>query len=160
MLDAGYRFQLRAFLGQVFYHQLKTINASRLPGGLTSPTGCDLRLNDYYKMRLLIGHRSLSLLWDRLIGTVPLLTAALCDEDANCKCRARWSRMWSTARNAILSIGSELHIVAKVADLRERLYAVRNSVDYPAVRHAARTALDDVYEALTTSLEDHFLGPP
>lgn len=158
-LDAGEQLHLRPFLGQVYYEQLKALNASAGKGVSVAPTGFDLhRLSGIHNVRLLIGHRSLSLCWDRIAGNIPPLSKPLCDAARNCHCEAKWRRVWNTALQATLTEAAQTDILTKLGALERHLHPARASA-CRAVAHAALISVQEIEEALLDSLHEHFMGP-
>ncbi|KAJ7491409.1 hypothetical protein B0H11DRAFT_1008443 [Mycena galericulata] len=158
-LEAGEMFQLRRFLGKVYYEQLNALNALEGNADVLTAAGFHLpALSDLHKARLLMGHRSLSLCWDRIAGRIPPLTLPLCEPFKNCKCEARWRRVWNSAVQATLADASRSDILTKLIILDKHLNpSATHECDALAVtaREYART----VKKQLLGSLDEHFMGP-
>ncbi|KAJ7026490.1 hypothetical protein C8F04DRAFT_1296733, partial [Mycena alexandri] len=110
-------------------------------------------------LRILRGHRSLSLLWDRLVNEIPPMERS-CGVK-RCGCSSEWKVEWEYARSKTLMMAAdrEWDVVQNVADLRANLYASRHSTSCAVVTKELREALRGVHEKLLANLGDHFLGP-
>ncbi|KAJ7728482.1 hypothetical protein B0H16DRAFT_241716 [Mycena metata] len=161
MLGIGHRLNLRSFLGSVYYAQLRRVNAVQFSASDPCPIAFEVPgLGELDTLRLLKGHRSLSLFWDRLISELPPLNY-WCDQSRRCRCDKKWAWEWNEARLMTLNTaaGREWDVVRNVSDFQDNLCTRGESTTCTAVGGQLREALEDVQKMLVANLVDHFLGP-
>ncbi|KAJ7193471.1 hypothetical protein GGX14DRAFT_478204 [Mycena pura] len=147
---------MRSFLGELYYEQLRALDPAALAPSCTAPVRFDAPgLSDAQKIRLLAGHRSLSLAWARIVEK--LLALPLCTA-STCPMRASAQTSWRTAvHRTATATDTDLAVFARLKGLERGL--LRMDTLCSSAQEAAQKALASIRRRLASSLADHFLGP-
>ncbi|KAJ7504829.1 hypothetical protein B0H11DRAFT_1979538 [Mycena galericulata] len=141
--------QFRELLGDLYYLQLPELSQ---PGADSEDTQAaeilPTDLTDAQKLRLLMGHRSLTLSWTRLVAKIPVLCDFCRDYEhvGTCICRTTWEADWK-------------RVVADVSPESPGRLAASDCHYCPAVKQFISKDLKDLGKNQQDSMADHFLGP-
>ncbi|KAJ7504814.1 hypothetical protein B0H11DRAFT_1979478 [Mycena galericulata] len=151
--------QFRELLGDVYYIQLLELSQ---PGADAEDTQAaeilPTELTDAQKLRLLMGHRSLTLSWTRIVAKIPVLGDICRDYEHVVICQTTWDADWKRVVAEVSRESPGPDIIHRLNVLRGRLSA-SECHHCPAVKQFISKDLKDLGKNLQESMADHFLGP-
>ncbi|KAJ6628575.1 hypothetical protein B0H10DRAFT_1904924 [Mycena sp. CBHHK59/15] len=157
-LEVSEALRFRQFQGDIYYVALQGLDRSAdVVTGMAATNTVLPALGDLHNLRLLMGHRSLSMCWDRAIRGVPAFSKGLC-KDEDCDCPALWRREWRSAVQYTLTVAPGMAFLARFYTLQENLSGAR-SLACKTSAYAATHTVQRMINSLNHSLADHFLGP-
>ncbi|KAJ6473359.1 hypothetical protein C8R47DRAFT_1076650 [Mycena vitilis] len=165
-LDVANALGFRSLQGDLYYLQLQRLDvqAAGVPGAHAAPP-LPAELNDTHKLRILMGYRSLSLAWTRIVAT-PLSLEVTCNLGPGWHqhhCVPLWKALWKEAVDEVGAANPPGDFF-KDLDAFQRKVLLRCAAERavgvcPRIDRGVRIQFPQLISQVRATMADHFLGP-